>query len=195
MHEKFSKIKKACLLVRQGFSLIEVLLSLLVVSFGVTAAAALMVNNIKNLQTSKNQIIASQLAQEGTELVRNLKDNKQLDGSPYSFVSSGNNKTDLRIDKTMSFFDDSTHPEQLYLNGNFYTHTAGTPTKFYRRIDLTVAGDITPPSTREITIISYVTWNNVGFTAMEAAVGGLSKNSNIANQCISVESIMPDQGY
>ena len=131
---KYHKLQK------RGFSLIEVLLSLVVLSFGITAVAVLMVNNIKNLQTSKNQIIALQLAQEGIELVRNLKDNNtafiskptapKVDGSDYS------------IDKDTSFGDFSSDADAKRLNltvppaAIFYTHSGTTATKFFRKIKI-----------------------------------------------------------
>jgi type IV pilus modification protein PilV len=199
MNKKFSKIKRACLLVlirrsksaRQGFSLIEVLVSLFVLSIGITAIAVLMVDNIKNLQTSKNQIVASQLAQEGIELVRNLKDNSS-DPVINGFIAG--NYNNYRIDKDMLSVNSTNNDGEqlLYLNGSFgsfYTHTTGSPTKFFRRIDFIVSGSALPaPSSRQIKATCYVTWNNTGFLAMS-----LPADCNVANKCVSVVSVLPDE--
>ena len=183
MNKKFSKIKR-------GFSLIEVLVSLFVLSIGITAIAVLMVNYIKDLQTSKNQIIASQLAQEGIELVRNLKDNNNMNTNT-AFCNFGTGSTtcsNLRIDKDGLF--DGGADKKLYLNGDFYTHTAGTSTKFFRRIDFSITGAYasSPNSTRIMTVTSYVTWNNTGFAAM-----ALPAACNVANKCVSVISVLQDE--
>jgi len=186
-----------------GFSLIEVLVALLVLSMGFTAVFALMANNIKSSENAKNQIIASQLAQEGIELVRNMKDNKELDtaDTTYTHCNYTQENSDgtirlcnrLRIDET-SLFDNNAN-KRLYLNSSFYTHGSSvTPTKFYRRIDLSITGDInnSPSSTREITVTAYVTWNGSGFIANIDNNGLAAGNCNIANKCVSAVSVLPD---
>jgi type II secretory pathway pseudopilin PulG len=170
--------------------LIEVLVSLFVLSIGITAIAVLMVDNIKNLQTSKNQIVASQLAQEGIELVRNLKDNNS-DSVINNMNTAGSPYNNYRIDKDMSSVNstNNTGEQLLYLNGSFYTHTTGSPTKFFRRIDFIVSGSALPaPSSRQIKATCYVTWNNTGFLAMS-----LPADCNVANKCVSVVSVLPDE--
>jgi prepilin-type N-terminal cleavage/methylation domain-containing protein len=167
----------------QGFSLIEVLVTLFVLSAGLVGVSVLMANNIRSSENSKNQIIATQLAQEGIELVRNLKDNKQLDAAPYNNQTCIFLCTGLRVDKTLVL--DSGGDKRLYLNGSFYTHTnTGTPTKFYRQIDLSITGDIAhvPSSDRVIKVTSYVSWNGTGIPGI----------CNIANKCVSIVSKMPD---
>ncbi|HAR99643.1 MAG: hypothetical protein US57_C0010G0010 [Candidatus Moranbacteria bacterium GW2011_GWC2_37_73] len=182
MEKKYNKIKR-------GFSLVEVLISLLVLSIGISSVLFLMTANTKNSINAKNQIIASELAQEGIELVRNLKDNGEatLDalnalGSPYN---------DKRIDYTSSALNMGVGTDKrLYLNGGFYTHTNGAgsvPTKFYRTIYLTVTGT-KALSTREIEVTSYVTWKNNGF----ASITGFPGTCNIANNCVSVKAVFPD---
>ena len=171
---------KGKILRKRGFSLVEVLFTLMVLSVGIAAVAALMTANIKNSTNAKNQIVASNLAQEGVELVRNLKDNKEinLDSLPAGTYDN------QRIDKTMTAIN-SGADKRLYLNGGFYTHTAtGTPTKFYRSVSLLITGDkaAIPSSTRITTVTSFVSWN---------ATGSFSP-CNVANQCVSVVSVIPD---
>lgn len=185
MDKNFSKIKKNRLLpsirqnrpAKKGFSLIEVLVALLVLSVGIAAIAILMVKNIKDLHTSKNQIIASMLAQEGIELVRNLKDNTA------AFVTTPiigkANGSDYRIDIGMSyanFLNNAASDKKLYLNSGFYTHTnTGTPTKFSRKIEIA-------NGTGQITVTCYASWN----------ASGIQMPCNIGNKCVSTVSIMTD---
>jgi len=206
MRKKISKIKKNCLFIpiqlsgsarkacpplrqmRRGFSLIEVLISLLILSIGITAITILMANNVKNLQTSKNQIIASQLAQEGVELVRNLKDNNAT-----LFKSDGIDKpsgSDYRIDINTTygnFSNDSNTDKKLYLNSNFYIHTSGggIATKFFRKIKI-----FNNATDKQVEITCYVSWNSKGF--IDELLNVDATNCNIANKCVSTVSIIPD---
>ncbi|HBI33892.1 MAG TPA: hypothetical protein DEA43_02665 [Candidatus Moranbacteria bacterium] len=177
MKKKYNKIK-------QGFSLVEVLISLLVLSIGISSVLFLMTANTKNSINAKNQIIASGLAQEGIELVRNLKDN-----NPATFTTDITTQNDYRIDYTFSYdaFRNSNNAsnaqKQLFLNGNgFYSHSNGVgaiSTKFYRKISVSIA---TVSLKKVATITSYVSWNDSGIPAV----------CNVANKCVSVVAVLPD---
>lgn len=166
---------------KQGFSLVEVLFSLMVLSVGVASIAVLMTSNIKNSINAKNKIVASELAQEGIELMRNLKDNK----SPIMEDLVAGTYSNRRIDKDSSVADDiNGNDKQLYLNNSFYTHNAsGIPTKFHRSISFSVAGNASAtPSTRVTTVTSFVSWNSAGsFSPCDDS-----------NECVSVVSVLPD---
>lgn len=189
---KKNKTRKKRILFTKGLSLVEVLVSLLALSFGVIAVSMLMVGNFKNSQDTRNQIIAAQLTQEGTELVRNLKDSGALDGAVYRNSSCPpSHCQDQRIDYTMASL--SNGGKQLYLRNNFYEHQSGggTPTKFFRKIDLEITGNsAVSPSTREIKVHVYTTWNDAGFVGSLANVN--SAKCTIINKCVSVVSVLPD---
>jgi len=59
----------------KGFSIGEVLLAIFVLTVGVVAAVRLTQQNIVHVAQSRDVVIASMLAQEGVELVRNARDN------------------------------------------------------------------------------------------------------------------------
>lgn len=167
MIKKSSKIKK-------GFSLIEVLVTLFVLSAGITGVSVLMIGNITTSETSRNQIIASNLAQEGVELVKNLKDNNQA--SVNLVAGSYANR---RIDNTMSALDGGAD-KKLYTDGNFYTHVStGTATKYFRNVSLVIVG-VAPLRTTTVTV--NVSWNGTGIPLV----------CNIANKCVSVQAVFPD---
>lgn len=164
---------------KKGFSLIEVLLALFILSVGSAAVALLMTSSIKNSILSKNQIIASALCQEGLELVSNMRFNNA------GFRSDGLEKpsdTEYQVDIFTSyplFNSDINLNKRLYLSPlGVYSHDdLGTPTKFYRKIQI----DNIPP---KVTVKSYVTWNEAGFGGLTI----LPDMCNIANKCVFVES-------
>jgi prepilin-type N-terminal cleavage/methylation domain-containing protein len=188
---------------RKGFSLIEVLVSLLVLSIGLVSIIFLMTSSIKSFQNSKNQIIASMLAQEAIELMINLKLNNKLIGNGTIVAGcnldvgpSGAACLNLRIDKDTflagysngGVYFNNGSDKKLYMDSNkYYTHVSSgnATTKFYRKIDLVVDGSTGSPSNRVITVTSTVIWRNDG--TFPAAT-----DCNLGNQCVSVVSVMPD---
>ena len=185
---KNQKIKKNVLSNRRGFSLVEVLVTLFVLSIGLVAISTLMTGNIKSSENAKNQIIASQLAQEGIELVRNLKDNNS------TFTGEVSSGADYSIDYTSNYaaFKSSNNPsdatKKLYLDtNNFYSNSnSAQATKFFRKIKIEITTDAS--SKKTATATSYVTWNNSGFST----ISGFPANCTIGNKCLSVVSVMPD---
>jgi prepilin-type N-terminal cleavage/methylation domain-containing protein len=162
----------------KGFSLVEVLFALLVLTVGITSILFIMVRNIRNSIEAKDQIIAAELVQEGMELVRNLNDNK--------FLINGTAYPNMRVDVTESgggsviTFVEAGTDWRLFIVSGAYAHSggsAGTETKFSRRIDV-----FDDSATSQRTIRSRVSWNGLGTIPV---------NCNIANQCASADSIIP----
>jgi hypothetical protein len=60
---------------KNGFSIAEVLIALFVLSFGIMSAIFLMAGSMKDTMEARDLVVASMLSQEGTELVRNIRDN------------------------------------------------------------------------------------------------------------------------
>ncbi len=182
-------IEKNKLSSQKGFSLIEVLFSLWVVSMGVVAISALMSGNIKTTTNAKNQVIASSLAQEGIELVKNLKDN-----NPATFTSVSGEKTDgaeYRIDLSTDYpglISNINSDKRLYLINDLtriYSHAGTIPTKFYRKIEIT-----NDSLAKNVIVTSFVVWNNSGFPVVP--YDPITNPCNIANKCVSVVAVLPD---
>lgn len=186
---KNKKIKKTICFNKAGFSLIEVLVAMFILSMGFAAVFSLMTINIRSSENAKNQIIASQLAQEGVELVRNLKDNNS------TFTDDvGTGGSDYRIDYNSDYttflgsnINDDTKKKLNIDANNFYSHSSGQATKFYRKIKIEITTDA--DSKKTATVTNYVTWNSSGFTAIS---GTFPANCTIGNKCLSAVSVLPD---
>lgn len=60
---------------RKGFSIGEVLVAMFILLIGIVDAVFLTVRSVNDLGNSRDAVVATMLAQEGTELVRNVRDN------------------------------------------------------------------------------------------------------------------------
>lgn len=179
---------------KNGFSLIEVLVTLMILSVGITAISALMAGNIRASVNAKNQIIASGLAQEGVELVKNLKDVRDNNGISPTFLSDIPDGNDYRIDYDSSYavFKSSNiiNTSQKKLNsssGGYFLHsgtigTGGvTGTKFLRRIKIST----TPDGDKKVE--SVVSWD--GLNVPKATD---PDPCTVAGKCVSVQAVLPN---
>lgn len=76
------KRMKKIFYMQKAFSIIEVVVVIFIVVFGMVGILALAQRSISASNINKNELIASQLAQEGLELVRNKRDENWLAGLP-----------------------------------------------------------------------------------------------------------------
>lgn len=68
---------------RKGFTLIEMMVVTFVLGIGLIGALSFFNINLNNQFEAKNEVIAANLAQEGVDLVRNLRDYNQLKGNAW----------------------------------------------------------------------------------------------------------------
>lgn len=64
---------------KKGFTLIETIVSLAVLSLSVAGPMTLAAHSIKASGAAKNELIATHLVEEGLEVVRNIRDNKSAE--------------------------------------------------------------------------------------------------------------------
>ncbi|MDP1884728.1 MAG: hypothetical protein Q8L10_05200 [Candidatus Moranbacteria bacterium] len=144
----------------KAFSLIETLFAVLLITTGILAVMGLVGTGMTVSLDARNQLVAVELAQEGVELARNIRDNNWESGAEsFQYLTAGGN---CRVDKRYVYPTAIVCNGQyrLYLDGNgFYTHnSAGTPTRFYRRLDIGSGTD-------SRSVISMVTWDSRGASA------------------------------
>ncbi len=168
---------------RPGFSLVEVLLAIFILSFGLMAAISLVTSSVRQNYGNRDVIVAAGLAQEGVELVRNVRDNNfaaRADGASRTAFSSGfpsGDDSTCRIDRTMTSVDCNPSSYNLCLSGDFYAHGSCTP-KYSRRIFLDQTGDST--NGFAFTAVSVVWWGG----SIPSGVSASSQtNCTMKNKC------------
>lgn len=62
----------------RGETLAETIIALMILAIGITFSGVLMANSLGNISSSKNRIVAVNIAREGLEIVRNIRDSNWL---------------------------------------------------------------------------------------------------------------------
>jgi len=160
---KNCKIKKVA---KGGFSIAEVVLSVFIVGTVLVVVVGLMASSIRHSMGARDQIIASALAQEGVELVRNLRDNNWAQGDEsfeYNFPddTANNCVVDLVLQSSCSDDNVNNRYKMKYIGG-FYRKlmNGGSYVKFRRRVMIAYETGKTGTDSPTATVTSLVTWNN-----------------------------------
>lgn len=185
----------------KGFSLVEVLISLLIFLLGISAFSVLMTSNISNSQSAKDQTLAMSLAQEGIEIIRNIRDNNDSSDPFDRLVSDGSQEiNNCRISykdfATWSVagcsneFNNNSNYYSLYRSNNFYGSRdgGGTLTKYTRRISIAMqdgSGSLTSSKNDafRLRVRATITWDGL-YHDVDAG------DCNVANSCIYVDSFL-----
>lgn len=137
-------------LASDGFTLIETIIALAVITSAVVGPFSLATKGILNASFAKNKIIAANLSQEGVELVRKIRENNILAGRNWDYgIASGSWQGDIFSSDLSPFsgvpllFDSAT---------GIYSQNSGIQSGFTRKIT------ITKPSANEISVSSEVSW-------------------------------------
>jgi len=142
-----------------GFTLVETLVSLFILSIAITGAFAVISFNLSNAISVRNSFVASGLAQEGMELTRNLRDTDWFAGR--EFGSFGDTSGPMSDGKYCVQWNSNVliNPCVNMLlkkdDQGFYNHTVGVDTIFSRAVQIQkVAGS----PVKEIVIKIKVSW-------------------------------------
>lgn len=149
---------------QKGFTLIEVLISIFVITIGIVAALNLLSSVIGDVAVNKSQVIATNLCQEGLEIVRNIRDtNWQEDESWNNGLSAGEYRAEYNSDSLLSLSD---NPPLQSSDDYLYQYGLGENTIFHRKI-------IIENLTNGIEITSKVTWDQGGKSFEVSAISRL----------------------
>ncbi len=144
LNSRFSNLESI-----KGQGMVEMVVAIAVILTGVIGALALTVSNLSGVGESSTRIVASNLAREGIEVVRNIRDTNWLkkqiwdngleDGNDYTAIAIFNPVTNTW---NLNFLPDSINDieARLYRNNGIYLQDIslppGTPTIYYRLLSL-----------------------------------------------------------
>lgn len=176
---------------QKWFSIIEVLIGIMIFSLGLVSIFMLILSALRMNEYSKNSIIASNLAREGIEVIRNIRDNNYTDlrswntfpwsdmnarfatGVYYTLENIPSTEIGVEIKKIDNFAEgksalkDKMKNYQLFLTPeNTYTYDnrpPNTPTHFYRYV--TFSDVITPTGAEPeaLKVTAKVIWYKNGY--------------------------------
>lgn len=174
---KFIKNKKGFTLgSSKGFSLVETLVALAILLVAVVGPISLIGDSLHKIYYARDEMVAINLAQEGVEVVRQMKDSNMLSAvagvPPWD---SGLAPTNYIVDAWNSSapLNSNVTDKKVYIDaitGLYRQGVAGTATQFTREVVIT---DVVPGVEKNVT--STVTWKTGGST------GTLSVSENIFN--------------
>lgn len=196
MLKKIKNINKQ----KKGFSIGEVILAAFILSFGMVAVLNLFVRGIKELQDERDTVVASMLAQEGVELVRNIRDNNwagrnYFDPDPLGKITPETfDKIEIRENCSISYLDNqidnskcsssnsnvSTGSNIMKIgSGSFFLQKdSGTRTKFKRKIKTEKDGD------DKMIVTSIVIWGGNSYPS----------DCTVSKKCVFSQSILTNWG-
>lgn len=145
---------------KHGFTLVETLVALFILSLALTGVFGVISFNLASARSIGNSLIASGLAEEGVEIVRNLRDSDWLHGDPFGTfgdpsgkaVGNGTYRVSWDSESLEGFGTDSV---LLRDPRGMYGYGAGTPTPFHRVVTIERVGNPAP----EIIVTVTVTWD------------------------------------
>jgi prepilin-type N-terminal cleavage/methylation domain-containing protein len=141
---------------KNGFTLLEVIVSMAVISVGILGALALTNYSISSAVFAKNQLISANLAQEQIEVVRNIRDSNWLGG--VSWKDKIPQGTNLNVDYNSTQLSDL--PDGLFFDGLRYLHSTTPNTPFSRHLE--IAYKIDGDGYEYIQVKSVVEWKDRG---------------------------------
>ncbi len=172
---------------KNGFSLLEVIFAMAIITSGVISILSLFSYNLKAETNNKNKLIATYLAQEAIEVVRQNRDNVWFGGDAgfldnngefkdYEFiVGLVDNGNDIR--KGWEIAGSNANRKKVYKLNNSYIQRKNNPgglpeSGFERYLEMADGSDGSIPSGCDIIscvrIISHVSFNGVEMATITA---------------------------
>ena len=147
----------------KGFTLVETLVAISIFTVSILGLMSVLASSISNTHYAKQKMVASYLAQEGIEYIKNMRDTSILYGSgnPWNqfksdFSPCNDQDHACGFTKPLPFnvsICSSLNDCKLYVNdGGYDTNPVGANSGFVRKIWMTTIG------ANEIKIFSNVSW-------------------------------------
>jgi len=137
----------------KGFTLMEVIIAIAIIITALISTIALISFSTTSIRLNKSKIIATGLAQEGLEIVKNIRDNNWLNyrrtvANWRIGLETGDWRVQYNMGNLLSF---QSIPLKLDSN-SFYQYNSGSNTPFGRRINIEHIND------DQIKVTAVVTW-------------------------------------
>jgi len=146
---------------KRGFSLIELIVAIFFVSVALPGILSAISKAMEEAEDSTLRLRAIYLAQEGIEIVRNIRDTKWLNGATSTALEAPG---DYEADYNSTALTPLSSLRFLKINNNgFYQYSTGTTTPFKRKITIDKTDDLdgdTYPDRARVTV--EVSWTKRG---------------------------------
>ncbi len=152
----------------KGFTVIEAITAVFVLTIGVVGCTLLANQALSSSEISRSRLIAVNLAQEGIEIVRNIRDANWLAGQNWNTGLSANSH-EVKYDSTNSpipcditaagtycAWSEPGNYLKIDSNSNYNYDASGTTTTFKRKVTISY------PQTYEMKIECTVYWETKG---------------------------------
>ena len=145
----------------KGFTLIETIVAVGIIVIGLVSALGAITTSLFYISNIGDRLIAANLAAEGLEVVRNIRDNNWLVNLSWNNgLVDGDYQASYDSTAMTSY---SGNPLLLDSGTGLYSYSSGAGTLFVRKIS------ISNLSSYEIRVISTVTWQRRGITYSNSA--------------------------
>ena len=160
---------------QSGFTLVETLAAITLITVAIVAPMALTVQSLQVAFYARDQITASNLAQEGIEAIRSVRDGNVLATAEGNATNLFQNI--LPACSSGCYVDATTVPSPtitacsgacppLRSNGQLYAYNPGSswiPTNFTRTVDATVVRSDAGNAAQEIRVTVIVSWKTAAY--------------------------------
>lgn len=161
----------------RGFTLLETIIATFILTIGAVGVFTLVAHTTRFSSTVTTQFVASYLAQEGVEIVRNIRDTnfvkirKGVPGAAWKDGLTGC-ETMCEADYNDSSLVQVSALNPLLINGTLYSYDSGVSTVFPFRRNITVAVDGVDT---KLDVLVEVSWQERGTTRSVKAATALYK--------------------
>ncbi len=187
-----------------GFTIIELVISIFVLSIAISGIFSAFSIMLILTSDSANRLTAIYLAQEGMEIVRNIRDNNWLNmdtcaadsgctPNTYTWLDGLNCVSGCEADYTLTELH-SFSGDYLKIDANgFYNSTGGVQTKFERKIIITQIPDVNnQPDDHIIKVIAQVSWDQKATILNPGVKADTCNQPGGPSNCITVEETLYD---
>jgi len=134
---------------QKGFTLAELLITIFVFTVGILGIYLVVQNSYATINYARNRLIAIYLAQEGIEIVRNIRDTNWLEETSWDDGLPQGTNFGVQYNRNFLLANYGNIPLKIDNNG-FYNYDVGQTTEFKRKINITKLDDHTLNITVEV---------------------------------------------